>query len=138
MANNNPIYLGVDGPFVVFKIPQENLLDEITVTIKIEIFEDGWLYDSDHIITIQGNPNDLYNEEAPPVALSIGIGEEIIGKKFRTYSRVRLIKDGADTNIPPSIKFTISYFANGALIDEFERTSDHVNPENFITDTKFK
>lgn len=139
MANQNPIYLHSDGPFVDFKIPEEHRTDNISISINIELLDDGWKFDSDHIVTIQGNPNDLYNADPAPEKLAIGTGEEIAEKKFRTFSRIRRIRDGAEEGDKPSrVKFTIQFFAGDTQLDQFERTCDNTNPENFITNINFK
>ncbi len=134
----NPISIHTDGPFVNFKIPEENLGDDILVSISIELLDEGWKFDSDHIVTIQGNTNDLYNDDPPPDKLAIGKAEEIIGKNFRTFSRIRRIRDGAENNKPSRVKFTIQFFADNTLVDEFDRTCDNTNPENFITNINFQ
>jgi len=138
MSNQNPISLKNDGPFVDFKIPEEHLQDDINVSIGIKLLDDGWKFDSDHIVTIQDNTNDLYNDDPPPDKLPIGTGEEILGKKFRTFSRIRRIRDGAPDNIPSRVDYKITFFAGDTQIDEFTRTCDNTNPENFITNIKFK
>ncbi|HKO76298.1 MAG TPA: hypothetical protein VJU52_03725 [Flavobacterium sp.] len=138
LADNNPISLGEDGPFFDFKIPEENLQDDIKISIEIELLDDGWKFDSDHIVAIQGNPEDLYNDDPAPEQLDIGTGEEINGKKLRTFSRIRRIRDGAPNNIPSKVKFNIIFLAGDTTIGEFTRTCDKTNPENFITNIKFK
>jgi hypothetical protein len=138
MANNNPISLKTDGPFIDFNIPPQHLQDDIRMSIQIELLDDGWVYDSDHIVSIQGNLNDLYNDDAPPDKLLIGTGGDVIGKKFRSYSHIMRIRDGATTNNPSRVKFIIRFFANDTLLDEFDETSDNSNPENFIANIKFK
>ena len=138
LGGKNPISLGEDGPFVDFKIPEENLQDDIKITIDIELLDEGWKFDSDHIVTIQGNSEDLYNDDPAPEELEIGTGEEINGKKFRTFSRIKRIRDGAPDNIPSRVKFKIIFLAGDAQIAEFSKTCDKTNPENFITNIKFK
>lgn len=138
LDDKNPISLGEDGPFVDFKIPEENLQDEIKITIEIELLDEGWKFDSDHIITIQGNSEDLYNDEPAPEELPIDTGEEIIDKKFRTFSRIRRIRAGASNSIPSRVKFKIIFLAGDTTIEEFTKTCDKTNPENFITNIKFK
>ena len=138
LDDKNPISLGDDGPFVDFKIPEENLQDDIKITIEVELLDEGWRFDSDHIVTIQGNPEDLYNDDAAPEELSIGTGEEINEKKFRTFSRIRRIRDGASDNIPSRVKFKIIFLAGDTQLDAFTKTCDKTNPENFITNIKFK
>ena len=138
VGNKNPISLGKDGPFIDFKIPEEKLQDDIKISIEIELLDEGWKFDSDHIVTIQGNTEDLYNDDEAPEELSIGTGEEITGKKFRTFSRIRRIRDGASDNIPSRVKFTLTFFAGDSQLDEFTKTCDKTNPENFITNIKFK
>jgi hypothetical protein len=39
LNDKNPISLGDDGPFVDFKIPQENLQDDIKISIEIELLD---------------------------------------------------------------------------------------------------
>ena len=85
LGGKNPISLGEDGPFVDFKIPEENLQDDIKITIDIELLDEGWKFDSDHIVTIQGNSEDLYNDDPAPEELDIGTGEEINGKNFEHF-----------------------------------------------------
>jgi hypothetical protein len=136
--DKNPISLGEDGPFVDFKIPEENSEDDIKTTIEIGLLDEGWKFDSDHIVTIQGNSEDLYNDEPAPEELLIGTGEEITGKKFRTFSRIRRIREGAPTNVPSRVKFSIIFFAGDTQLQEFTKTCDETNPENFITNIKFK
>ncbi len=138
LDDKNPISLGDDGPFVDFKIAEENLQEDIKISIEIELLDEGWKFDSDHIVTIQGNSEDLYNDDTSPVELLIGTGEEINGKKFRTFSRIRRIRDGADDNIPSRVKFKIVFLAGNTPIAEFSKTCDKTNPENFITNIKFK
>jgi len=138
LDDKNPISLGEDGPFVDFKIPEENLQDDIKISIEIELLDEGWKFDSDHIVTIQGNSEDLYNDDTAPEELLIGTGEEINGKKFRTFSRIRRIRDGAPDNIPSRVKFKIVFLAGETQIKEFTKTCDKTNPENFITNIKFK
>jgi len=138
LDDKNPISLGEDGPFVDFKIPEENLQDDIRISIEIELLDEGWKFDSDHIVTIQGNSEDLYNDDLAPEELDIGTGEEINGKKFRTFSRILRIRDGASNNIPSRVKFKIIFLAGDIQIAEFSKTCDKTNPENFITNIKFK
>jgi hypothetical protein len=138
LDDKNPISLGEDGPFVDFKIPEENLQDDIKISVEIELLDEGWKLDSDHIVTIQGNSEDLYNDDPAPEELDIGTGEEISGKKFRTFSRIRRIRDGASDNVPSRVKFKIIFLAGGTQIEEFTKTCDKTNPENFITNIKFK
>jgi len=137
MANENPISLGTSGPFIDFKIPDENLQDEISITIENTLLDQGWKFDSDHVVTLQGNTNPLYNDEPPPKDLIIGTGEDIRGKKFRTSSRIRRFRDGADSNTPSRVEYKLIFFAGGTQIDEFIVTSDATNPENFISSIKF-
>ena len=138
LTDTNPISLGEDGPFLDFKIPEENLQDDIIISIEIELLDEGWKFDSDHIVTIQGNSEDLYNDDPAPEKLPIGTGEEINGKKFRTFSRIRRIRDGASDNIPSRVKFKIVFLTRDIHIKEFTKTCDKTNPENFITNIKFK
>jgi hypothetical protein len=138
MANQNPISLKSDGTFVDFKIPIEELQNDIQVSINVELLDEGWTYDSDNILTLQGHPDDLYNDDLPPDKQSIGIGQEIVEKKFRAYSRISRIRDGAADNKPSRVKYTITFYADGKQIDEFEKECDQTNPENFIANLKFK
>lgn len=138
LEDKNPISLGDDGPFVDFKIPGENFQDDIKISIDIELLDQGWKFDSDHIVTIQGNSEDLYNDDPAPEKLDIGTGEEINGKKFRTFSRIRRIRDGAPDDIPSRVRFKIIFLAGDTKIAEFTKTCDKTNPENFITNIKFK
>jgi hypothetical protein len=80
----------------------------------------------------------LYNDDTAPVELLIGTGEEINGKKFRTFSRIRRIRDGSPDNIPSRVKFKIGFLVGKTPIAEFNKTCDKTNPENFITNIKFK
>jgi hypothetical protein len=137
MANENPISLGSSGPFTRFKIPVEHLQDDISITIKSTLLDEGWKFDSDHVVTIQGNLDPLYNDDPPPEKLVIGTGEQIRGKKFRISSRIRRIRDGADNNKPSRVEYKLIFFAGNKKIDEFVVTSDETNPENFISSIKF-
>lgn len=137
MPNQNPISTDKDGEFIDYDILQTNLEDQISISIEISLLDEGWIYDSDHIISLQGNPNDVYNDGTPPDQLPIGLGKDLIDKKFRTYSHIRRFLDGASNEIPSRVKYTITFFAGGQQLDQFEKTSGRTNPVDFITNIKF-
>lgn len=137
MANQNPISIGTDGEFIPFNIPEEHINDMIKTSIEIELLDEGWKFDGDHIIRIQGTPGSLYNDEQTPENLEIGIASAIIGKKFRVYSHIMLIRDGAANNVPSQVKYTLTFFAEDVTLEAFSVTSNHNNAVDFITDLKF-
>jgi hypothetical protein len=137
MPNQNPIFINEGETFTDFNIPQQQLAEEIRMTIKIELLDEGWRFDSDHIVAIQDNPDNLYNGEPPPEDLLIGRGSDITDKRFRSFSRIRLFRDGAENENASRVKYTITFFAGGQQLDEFSKESDHTNPVDFITAIQF-
>lgn len=137
MANTNPISIGQDGEFINFEIPQENLQDDINVSVTIELLDDGWTFDADHIISLQGQANDLFNSQNEPNKVNVGKASGLIHKKFRTISHIRRFRNGADTDVPSRVKYTMTFFAGDNQIAQFSQTSGRANPVDFITDLQY-
>lgn len=137
MSDKNPINIGSDGEFTNFIIPNSYLNKAVQFSVKIKLITDGWKYDAWHSVFFNGN--DIYPSVRPePKDRKIGgeesTGNDLIDKMFTIRSGIILIRDGAATETPSKVEYTVTFKAEGIEeVKSFSKTSNAENPANFTT-----
>jgi hypothetical protein len=140
MANENPLFLfgeEEEKTFVTFEIPKEWKDTNIYVTVKVEIDNEKWFFQSYNIATL--GINSIYPDTFKlPVDLKLGYGSAIHNKKFSISSRVDRFRNDDPNSTPPIANCTLIIEAGDKNIAEFKKASTKLNPTVFYAKIKFK
>lgn len=137
MANQNPIHLDEPAVETEFSIPKEYSKTMISLTLGVELQEDGWVYASAHAIYLDFQ--NLYPQKTPePTDLKLNHGSVLHNKSLSLISHISRMKPSGNGATPPKVKYTLSIKAGDKLINSFQKESGTDNPSDFMSLIKFK